>query len=73
MIPCENCLTLPICKALRKRYKREITDGFFVTALEAKCSIIAAFTRNRYKPDFEGNPTTSLIEFFRGVSNDDPM
>ena len=72
-IPCIDCLTLSICKALKSRYKRKIHDGFFITVLEHRCSALAEYTRSRYEPACEEDPTIPVIEFFRGVSDEHPM
>ena len=73
MIPCKDCLTLSICKALKHKYPKDYMDSLVVTILESRCSLLAAFTRRRYEPGCEEDPTIPVIEFFRGVSDEHPM
>jgi hypothetical protein len=46
-IPCENCITMPICKAIFRRNRDRYMYGIFIVELCNKCSIIADLTKAR--------------------------
>jgi len=50
--PCENCLTLPICKSLYKDCMQLNSSRIFIREIEDKCSLIKTYL-SEYKNDNE--------------------
>ena len=64
MIPCKDCLTLSVCKALRNKHNKPYMGGLFVTILESRCSLLSDFTRDRYINAEGTDPTVEVLRFF---------
>jgi len=47
-LPCIDCITLSICKAIQTKYKEKHMQGIFITTLESRCKLLAKYTESRY-------------------------
>lgn len=69
-IPCENCITLPICKSeVLEKYRNDefLTAGF----LCSKCKIFERHTNQALSEDGTYEIYVMMVlSFFRGLEND---
>lgn len=65
--PCKDCITLAICKGIKTGYA-DTMKGIFISTLESRCSIIAAYTKGRYanpkNNEWEFDTTADVLDFF---------
>jgi hypothetical protein len=71
-IPCETCITFPICKELFRQNKGSHIHGIFIMKLSYKCSIIAKLTNLLNDKDPNREIIIKIIDFFYTKCIEDP-